>query len=128
MAWWKKFLVLVVIGGQALMPVTVNAQSAGEIAKEFICMCGCNAVLVNCTHQECSVRDSMLTAIKEKVAQGQSREQIIQSFVAQYGEQVLSSPPKRGFNLTAWITPFVVLLLGGLVIFYVVKKWFLPAK
>lgn len=120
---WKKILLFVVIGGQAMMPVRVNAQSPGEIARELICMCGCTAVLDNCTHEECMVRDSMITTIKEKLANGQSREEIIQSFITQYGEKVLSSPPKRGFNLTAWILPFAGIIAGGIMVGVLIKKW-----
>ncbi|MFQ5996779.1 MAG: cytochrome c-type biogenesis protein CcmH, partial [Dehalococcoidales bacterium] len=59
----------------------------------------------------------------QKIDQGQSEEQIIQFFVAQYGEQVLAAPPKRGFNLMAWITPFVALIVGAGVIYIALKKW-----
>jgi cytochrome c-type biogenesis protein CcmH len=123
MQWWQKILIFVVIGWQTMMPAPVYAQSAGEIAKELICMCGCTAVLDNCTHEECMVRDAMITTIKEKLAKGQPREEIVQFFVTQYGEEVLSSPPKRGFNLTAWLLPFAGIISGGIVVGVLIKKW-----
>jgi cytochrome c-type biogenesis protein CcmH len=68
-------------------------------------------------------RDTMTTLIEQGMAEGQSEAEIIQFFVAQYGEQVLASPPKRGFNLTAWILPFAAILGGGGIIYMAVKKW-----
>lgn len=68
-------------------------------------------------------RDTMTTLIEQKLAQGQSEEEIIQFFVAQYGEQVLASPPKRGFNLVAWVLPFAAILGGGGVIYIALKAW-----
>jgi cytochrome c-type biogenesis protein CcmH len=65
----------------------------------------------------------MTALIEQKLAQGQSEEEIIQSFVAQYGEQVLASPPKRGFNLVAWGLPFAAILFGGGIIYVALKKW-----
>ncbi len=106
-----------------LIPARADAATVSDISKELICQCGCTMVLANCSHSECMVRDTMTTLIEQKLAQGQSGEQIIQFFVAQYGEQVLASPPKRGFNLVAWVLPFAAILAGGGIIYLVIKKW-----
>lgn len=107
----------------AFLPTTAYAATVSDIAKKLICQCGCTSVLSNCTHAECHSRTEMLTLIEQKLSQGQSEEQIISFFVAQYGEQVLAAPPKKGFNLTAWLTPFIALLVGAVVIYIVLKKW-----
>ncbi len=104
-------------------PVRADSPTVSSVSKELICQCGCTLVLANCTHDECMSRDTMTTLLKQKLAQGQSEEQILQFFVAQYGEQVLASPPKRGFNLTAWILPFAAILGGGGIIYISLKKW-----
>jgi cytochrome c-type biogenesis protein CcmH len=44
---------------------------------------------------------------------GLTVDQIIKMQVDEYGETVLSAPSKFGFNLTAWLTPFVALVAGG---------------
>ncbi len=115
--------IILLIAILSFSPAQVKAATASDISKELICQCGCTLVLANCTHSECMSRDTMTTLIEQKLAQGQSEEQIIQLFVAQYGEQVLASPPKRGFNLMAWVTPFAAILLGGGVIYIAVRKW-----
>ena len=100
-----------------------NAQTVSDMSEELICQCGCSLVLGSCTHAECSSRDMMTTSIEEKLAQGQPEEQIIQFFVTQYGEQVLSSPTKQGFNLVVWILPFSVILGGGGIIYFALRAW-----
>jgi cytochrome c-type biogenesis protein CcmH len=119
----KKFGIILLVILFFSLPASANAATVGSIAEELICQCGCTLVLANCTHSECMSRDTMTTLIEQKLAQGQSEEQIIQSFVARYGEQVLASPPKRGFNLMAWITPFAAILFGGGVIYLATRKW-----
>lgn len=104
-------------------PVKAAAEATGDIAKQLICQCGCTLVLSNCAHAECGARDAMTSLIEQKLSEGQSEEQIIQSFAAQYGEQVLATPTKRGFNLTAWLTPFAAILAGGGVIYIAMRKW-----
>ena len=103
-------------------PASANSQ-ADEVAQQVLCQCGCNLSVANCAHQECSSRDAMKKLIVEKLDSGMSETQVIQYFVSQYGEQVLVSPPKKGFNLVAWITPFAVILIGALVVWLALKKW-----
>lgn len=107
----------------ALFPARAYAATVSGISKQFICQCGCGMVLLNCTHAECGSRSTMTALITQKLDQGQSEAQITQFFVTQYGEQVLASPPKKGFNLMAWILPFAAILAGGLVIYVTLKKW-----
>lgn len=116
-------IVLVAVITLLVPAVTVHAATKDDIAKEVICQCGCTLLLSNCNHIECMSRDSMLGLIDQKLEQGQTQEQILQFFVNDYGEQVLASPPKRGFNLTAWISPFAAILLGGVVVFFALRKW-----
>jgi cytochrome c-type biogenesis protein CcmH len=115
--------IILLIASLAFTPTRVTAATVGDISKQFICQCGCNMVLLNCTHAECGSREGMTTVIKQRLAQGQSEQQIIQSFVAQYGEQVLAAPPKQGFNLMAWVTPFAAILFGAGVIYIALKQW-----
>lgn len=119
----RQFIIALLVILLSTVSVRANSLTVNEIAEELICQCGCTLMLLNCNHGECMVRDTMTALIKQKIDEGQSKEQIIQFFVAQYGEQVLASPPKRGFNLVAWVLPFVAILAGGAVIFFAIKEW-----
>ena len=119
----EKLGIILLIIILSFSPARANAATASDLSKQFICQCGCNMVLLNCSHVECMARNTMATLIEQTLARGQSEEQIIQFFVAQYGEQVLAAPPKRGFNLMAWTLPFTAILFGGMVICTALKKW-----
>ena len=45
------------------------------------------------------------------------------SQVDEYGETVLSAPTKFGFNLTAWVMPFIALVAGGVGVRKVIYSW-----
>lgn len=107
----------------SVSPVLAASPTVSDISKQFICQCGCNMVLSNCSHAECGSREAMKASIREYLSQGQSEPQIIQTFVTRYGEQVLAAPPKRGFNLMAWVTPFAGILLGGGVVYAALTAW-----
>ncbi|MCX5735635.1 MAG: cytochrome c-type biogenesis protein CcmH [candidate division NC10 bacterium] len=91
-----------------------------EIASEIRC--------VVC--QNLSVADSpsdlakeMRSLVRELVQQGKSPKEIQDYFVSRYGEFVLLSPPKRGFNLLVWVLPFLAIGVGAGVMYLVVRRW-----
>lgn len=45
-----------------------------------------------------------------------------------FREQVLAVPTKKGFNLTAWILPFVALVAGAALIYALLRLWVLKGK
>jgi cytochrome c-type biogenesis protein CcmH len=120
----KKLLIVVTLGLLLMPAVPVTATATmSDIGKELICQCDCSMVLTNCTHAKCSSRDSINSTISEKLDQGESKEQIIGYFVNVYGERVLASPPKKGFNLLLWVLPFAAIVAGGVVISLTLKTW-----
>jgi cytochrome c-type biogenesis protein CcmH len=97
------------------------AQGAVEsIASELICLCGCTKLLNVC---DMDTAAQMKSVISEKLAAGWDKRQVIDYMTETYGEHVLAAPPKSGFNLTAWLTPFGALLAGSVVIWLVVGAW-----
>ena len=54
-------------------------------------------------------------------------EKIVDGFVATIGKQVLAAPTLKGFDLTAWIMPFVMFALGLVVVSWIVLRMARPA-
>jgi cytochrome c-type biogenesis protein CcmH/NrfF len=65
----------------------------------------------------------MLKGVDQHLAKGESEQQIIQAFVAQYGSIVYMEPPKKGFGLVAWLMPIFYFLVGLTLAVFVVRKW-----
>ena len=59
----------------------------------------------------------METTIATMVQSGNTKSQIMDHFVNQYGERVLAIPVMSGFNLLAWITPVIIGIIG-IIIWY----------
>src|SRR5574337_180921 len=79
--------------------------------------------------QNLSVADSpsematqMREVIHEKLKNGESPDQIRNYFVSRYGEWILLSPARQGFNWLAWLLPFVAILGGGVVIGLTIRR------
>lgn len=95
-------------------------ESVSSIAGEFICLCGCGKILNVC---EMDTATQMKSVIAAKLDEGWGKKRIVAYMTDTYGEKVLAAPTKRGFNLTAWVTPFVVLFAGIALIWFVIGAW-----
>ena len=62
-------------------------------------------------------------AVAAAVSRGDSDSLVQQAFVQKYGPTVLAAPTTTGFDRTAWIMPFVVLLAGIGFVVYIVRSW-----
>jgi cytochrome c-type biogenesis protein CcmH len=69
----------------------------------------------------------MRAVIRTKVAAGESDQQILDEFVASYGDGILTEPPKRGISLGVWIGPLVGVALGAGVLAMLLLSWRRPA-
>jgi cytochrome c-type biogenesis protein CcmH len=65
----------------------------------------------------------MRSVIRTKVSAGEPDQQILDEFVASYGDGILTEPPKRGISLGVWIGPVIGVLLGGALVVMLLKTW-----
>jgi cytochrome c-type biogenesis protein CcmH len=65
-----------------------------------------------------SMARAQLDKVREMVASGKSDDEIVDYFVARYGEWVLLEPPRHGFNWLVWLGP-LALVAGG---FFVISR------
>ena len=100
-----------------LSPEELEKKAQG-IDKSLMCPI-CPAETID--QSSVALANQMQAIVREKLAQGESREEILQYFVDAYGPNVLAEPPKRGFNLLVWVIPPVGLLLGGGIVVMVVR-------
>ena len=112
-----------------LMLGTTLFMGAGDDARfqklghKLMCVCGCNQILLECNHVGCSYSDRMRGELLEATDRGDNDDLTLQSFVQKYGPTVISAPTVTGFNIVAWIMPFLVLLAGTVLAVYVVRTW-----
>jgi cytochrome c-type biogenesis protein CcmH len=61
--------------------------------------------------------------IARRIEAGDSKDQIKDNLVAEYGPQILAAPPTEGFDLLAWLLPLVGLVGGALVLAALAWRW-----
>lgn len=109
-------------------PVMSQAQR-DELEHHIHCQCGCNLDVYTCrtTDFSCEVSPAMHRDVMALVAGGYSAPEIIAAFTKVYGDRVLMAPPTSGFDIAAWITPFVALLAGIALVLVVLRRLRAPA-
>lgn len=115
---WALALVLLA-GFFAAIPAYAEL-TVSDMEGELMCQCGCSMVLEPC---RCGTADQMRTLIGEMIDEGQTKQQILDYFVAQYGEDALSAPAKKGFNLLVWVLPFAAIVVGGGGLYFWLRRW-----
>lgn len=99
-------MVAVLFALMLLAPSLVGAVSLNAIAKELRCPT-CNTPL---NVSSAPIALDMKAEIRRLIAAGATRQEILDRMVRDFGRQVLATPPKKGFDLVAWLVPP---LLGG---------------
>lgn len=94
-----------------------------EIEESLTCQCGCGLTVHSCNHLQCGSALPLRDEIRQQLAEGKDKEAIIDHFRDKYGEKILSAPTTSGFNLAAWVTPFVLVALGGVFLVITVRRW-----
>lgn len=112
------------------VPSRAQNDRAKDLDTKIMCMCGgCTDAAGKCTHSggafagPCATAQNELKEVADRVASGSSDDLVLQSFVQEYGPTVLISPPAKGFDLWAWLMPFIMLLVGAALVLYIVSQW-----
>ncbi len=69
------------------------------------------------------VADRMRVFIRARIAAGDSKAEIKAQLVDEFGERVLAAPPKRGFDLLAWVLPLAGVAVAALGVGFAARRW-----
>jgi cytochrome c-type biogenesis protein CcmH len=120
-----KLIALTTVAVMALTAGAAGAAIAGpkttltEMEGELMCVSCREPLAVAQSPQAYAERAFVRTLI----AQGYGKRQIEQALVAQYGPAVLAKPPARGFNLTVYVLPPVLVALGIVALALTLPRW-----
>lgn len=110
-------LVVKVVYAQGYTPTDDDVL---RVAKKLYCPVCPNTPLDVCETKAC---EDWRAQIRDQLSQGWTDQQIIDYFVAQYGERVLAEPQRKGFTSLVWFLPLVVVLVGLGIVYEILKNW-----
>jgi len=105
------------------MPEAASAAtpraSLSEIENEVMCV-SCREPLALAQSPQAFAERNYVRML---VNQGQTKQQIEQALVAQYGTAVLGRPPAKGFNLTVYVLPPALVVIGLVTLAVTLPRW-----
>ena len=109
---------LAVGGAYAQTPVPAYDEAEAQAIDRMLICPVCPAESID--QAQVPLARQMRQQVREMLAAGSSRQEILDWFADRYGPGVLAAPPKTGINLLAWTLPIVgvlaALAAGGLAI------------
>ena len=105
----------------AASPALASEQrpTQAELEGELVCPT-CHTTL---DQSNAPVALRMKTFIRERIAAGDSKSEIKEQLVAQFGKGVLAAPEREGFDLLAWILPIAALLVAAGAVTALLWRW-----
>jgi cytochrome c-type biogenesis protein CcmH len=103
----------------------LSSADRDGLEHQIHCMCGCSLDVYTCrtTDFSCGISPAMHADVIGLVEGGYSADEIIAAFRETYGERVLMSPAKEGFNWAGYVAPFAALGTGAVVVAALIRKW-----
>lgn len=115
-------LVVLAVLALALAPAAWASEAhptQGELERELVCPT-CKTTL---DQSNAPVALRMKRFVAARIAAGDSKSEIKDQLVAQFGRGVLAAPEKEGFDLLAWVVPLVGLGAGAVVLSLLLWRW-----
>jgi cytochrome c-type biogenesis protein CcmH/NrfF len=113
--------------GRSQTPITAadNDASVQALEKRLRCSCGCGLDIYTCrtTDFTCTYSPALHKQVLGMLSERKTAQEVIDAFVAQYGQAALMAPPRRGFNLLGYFVPGVLLIAATGLLIRLLNRW-----
>jgi cytochrome c-type biogenesis protein CcmH/NrfF len=130
-------IVLLALSIGLLMGSDSQAIRYEKLGSKIMCTCSCAQMLLKCNHVGCPNSSKMIAQLHDELGDGRSGgvgsavatpesksdEDVLNFFRREWGVTAVVEPSQHGFELLAWILPFVGLIAGTILLMIVVTKW-----
>ncbi len=117
----KRFFPIVLLA-LLLVPAARASErhpTLGELEGEVMCPV-CETTL---DQSSSPAAQQIKRVIATRIAAGDTKTQIKDRLVAEYGSAILAAPPHKGFGLLAWWLPVVGILVAAVVVAVGARRW-----
>jgi cytochrome c-type biogenesis protein CcmH len=101
-----------------------NSAEIQAIEKRLACNCGCTLDVFTCrtTDFSCTYSPALHREVLALRASGKTAQEILDAFVAKYGEKALMAPEPHGFNLAGYFLPGAAIAAGAAGLFLFISR------
>jgi cytochrome c-type biogenesis protein CcmH len=101
-----------------------NDPAIKELEHRLKCTCGCNLDIYTCrtTDFTCTYSPALHREVLALWEAGKKPDEVVDAFVAKYGESILMSPRPQGFNLAGYLVPGIAIAAVALLLAWVLVR------
>ena len=101
-----------------------NESEVQAIELRLACNCGCTLDVFTCrtTDFSCTYSPRLHREVLALRQKGLTAQQVLDAFVAKYGEKALMAPKPEGFNLAGYLVPGVAIAAAAVALFAVINR------
>ncbi len=103
----------------ALLLASEAHPTQSELEAELVCPT-CKTTL---DQSDAPIAQQMKRFVARRIAAGDTKSEIKDQLVAQFGKGVLAAPEREGFDLLAWVLPLAGLAVGGIAVSFLLWRW-----
>ena len=113
----KIFIVLILIFISTKLVAAANTKD--EILKNLRCLV-CQGQTIADSNSDFA--QTIKLVVSDKLTEGMNENEIYEFLSEKYGDWILYKPPFKRNSYLLWALPYVIFILGGLIIFVIFKK------
>ena len=108
----------------AAMPLVARADALDDGVRRIALQLQCPVCEgENVADSPSGLASDMRSVIRTRLQAGECDQQILDEFVASYGDGILTEPPKRGISLGVWIGPVIGVVIGAALLTALLRGW-----
>ena len=115
---FRKIIIIYLLLSSSLQSSETNLELI-EIYKNLRCLV-CQGQSIADSNSDFA--STIKLVVKDQVEEGKTKEEIYDFLISKYGEWIVYQPPLNKNNLLLWFLPYLVLALGGFIIFLILRK------
>jgi cytochrome c-type biogenesis protein CcmH/NrfF len=125
---WKSSILILLLAAFCYADAGTPLENARvrRLGEQLRCLCGCGSSVTSCNMLHCEFSEPARQKLLVMVNAGMSDKDILDSFVKQYGTQVLEKPPAEGFNVLGYVMPFIGIAAGLAFLWWFMKRFRRP--
>ena len=114
-----KFLIIILLIFNINLSANENIGIDTKIFKNLRCLV-CQGQTI--AESNSDFAQTIKIVVRDKISQGSNEEEIYEFLSEKYGEWIVYKPKFNYLNSFLWISPYIVLILGGYLIFKYFRK------
>ena len=114
-----KFLIIILLMFNIKLSADENIGIDTKIFKNLRCLV-CQGQTI--AESNSDFAQTIKIVVRDKISQGKKEKEIYEFLSEKYGEWIVYKPKFNYINSFLWISPYIVLILGGYLIFKYIRK------